>query len=106
MREITKSSAVVGSERVGLNLLIKVYTGIRALSPESDMQSVVSTFGEVADDEPGKSEYAAQLQRIKDGGELYSGGDNDDGRIDQSDGDDEPHDADENRPDHDAAAAA
>jgi hypothetical protein len=47
IREITKSSVVVGSERVGMNLLSKAYTGILALCAESDVQSVVSTYGEV-----------------------------------------------------------
>jgi hypothetical protein len=73
VREVTKSSVVIGSERVGLNLLLKVYKGIRALSAESDMQSVVNFYGEVIDDEPGRSKYAAQLERIKGGGELDSG---------------------------------
>lgn len=109
IREVTKSSAVIGSERVGLNLLMKAYTGILALSAETDMQSVVSAFGEVIDDEPGKSEYSAQLERIRNGGDLsplQTGGDDDERNADQGDGDEQPHDADENRPDHDAATAA
>lgn len=106
IREVTKSSAVIGSERVGLNLLLKVYTGIRELSAETDMQFVVSAFGEVMEDEPGKSEYSVQLERIRNGGELYSGGDDDERNADQSDGDDQSHDADEDIPDHDAATAA
>ena len=106
IREVTKSSAVIGSERVGLNLLFKVYTGIRSLSAETDMESVVSVFGEVIDDEPGKSEYATQLERIKNGGDLYSGGDDDGRNADQSDGDKQSNNADENRPDHDAKTAA
>ncbi len=98
IREVTKSSAVVGSERVGLNLLMKVYTGISALSAESDMQSLVSVFGEVIDDEPGKSEYAAQLERIKSGNEYESGGAEDENTSNNH--------SDTDRPDHDAANAA
>ncbi|MDA0770753.1 MAG: hypothetical protein BZY79_04610 [SAR202 cluster bacterium Casp-Chloro-G4] len=106
IREVTKSSAVIGSERVGLNLLFKVYTGIQSLSAENDMESVVSVLGEVMEDEPGKSEYAVQLERIRNGGDLYSGG-NDDGRnAKQGDSDKQSLNADENRPDHDAATAA
>ena len=101
IREVTKSSAVVGSERVGLNLLMKVYTGISALSAESDMQSLVSVFGEVVDDEPGKSEYAAQLERIRSSYEHESGGAEDENTSNhQSDK------SDKDRPDHDAANAA
>ncbi len=67
MREVAKSSVVVGGERVGLNLLLKIYAGIRALTAEFDMHSLVSNFGETAHDEAGKSEYSAQLAKIKDG---------------------------------------
>lgn len=101
MREVTKSSAVVGSERVGLNLLMKIYTGISALSAESDMQSIVSVFGEVIDDEPGKCEYAAQLERIRSGNEYQPGGADDDSTSDHK-----SDDSDKDRPDHDAANAA
>ena len=108
-REVTKSSAVIGSERVGINLLLKAYTGILALSAETDMESVVSAFGEVIDNEPGKSEYSVQLERIRNGGDLSprrTGGDDDVRNADQSDVDNQSHDADEDRTDHDAEAAA
>ena len=106
IREVTKSSVVVGSERVGLNLLLKVYEGIRALSAEPDMQSLVSVFGEVLEEEPGKKEFAAQLQRIREGAELESGGSSNEAISEQPSGDDEPGDSDEGRPDHDTATAA
>jgi len=106
IREVTKSSVVVGSERVGMNLLSKAYTGILALCAESDVQSVVSTYGEVIDNEPGKSEYSAILEQKKNGGELMLGGDDDLRNTNQTLGDKQSHDADENRPDHDAATAA
>ena len=106
IREVTKSSVVVGSERVGLNLLLKVYEAIRALSAESDMQSVVSVFGEVLEDEPGKKEFAAQLERIREGVELESGGSRDESNSEQPTGGDKPGDSDESRPDHDTANAA
>lgn len=85
IREVAKSSVVVGNERVGLALLTKVYEGIRALTSESDVQSVVNAFGEVADDEPGKGKYAAQLNQIKEGGDLETGGENND--AEHKDGD-------------------
>ena len=105
IREVTKSSVVVGSERVGLNLLIKVYEAIRALSAEPDMQSVVSAFGEVLEVEPGKKEFAAQLERIREGVQLESGGSKDEAITDQTSGD-KSGGSDESRPDHDAATAA
>ena len=74
LREITKSSVVVGNERVGVNLLIKIYSGIRALNAGPNMESIVGILGEVEDMEPGKSNYAAQLERIRDGGDLTIGG--------------------------------
>ena len=106
IREITKSSVVVGSERVGLNLLLKVYEGIRALSAEPDMQSVVSAFGEVLENEPGKKEFAVQLERIREGGELESGGIKDEPISDEPTSGDKPGGSDESRPDHDTATAA
>ena len=106
IREVTKSSVVVGSERVGLNLLLKVYEGIRSLSAEPGMQSVVSVFGEVLENEPGKKEFAAQLERIREGGELESGGSNDEANSDKPTGGDESGVTDESRPDHDTATAA
>ena len=78
MREITKSSVVVGNERVGVNLLLKIYAGIRAMNAGPDMDSIVGILGEVEEMEPGKSSYAAQLERIRDGGDLSVGGTTDD----------------------------
>ena len=76
IREVAKSSVVVGNERVGLSLLTKVYEGIRALAAQSDVQSVVNAFGEVVDDEPGKGEYVAQLKQIGRNEGLESGVEN------------------------------
>ena len=105
MREVTKSSVVVGSERVGVSLLMKVYEGIRALAAETDMQSLVSALGEVAEEEPGKSEYSAQLERLKDDHDLELGGINDGGTFDEH-SNDESSESDPNRTDHDTATAA
>ena len=79
---------------------------IQALSADADMQTVVNYFGEVIDNEPGKSEYAAQLERIKEGGELSSGGINSEIGADQGNDDDKPRNPDKNNPDHDSATAA
>ncbi len=106
VREVTKSSVVIGSERVGLSLLMKVYAGIRALAAETDMQSLVSDLGEVADDEPGKSEYAAQLERLKNGNDIESGGTSSNERDHENPGDDKPRDSNENNPNDHAAPAA
>lgn len=37
IREVAKSSVVVGSERVGLNLLLKIYGGLRVLSASAEI---------------------------------------------------------------------
>ena len=101
IREVAKSSVVVGSERVGLNLLIKVYEALRTLSAEPNMQSVVNDIGEVLENEPGKRNYAAQLERIRSGEELEIGGSGDDDvtRDDSRSGE-------KSGSDHDAATAA
>lgn len=102
IREVAKSSVVIGSERVGLSLLLKVYEGIRALAAESDIESVVNAFGEVADDEPGRSEYAARLEWLKNNGDIATGGGND-----EDEGNswyNRPPDSDEGRASYDAAA--
>ena len=108
IRESAKTSVVVGNERVGLSLLLKVYSGIRALTAESDMQSVVNTFGEVAVDEPGKSEYAAKLEQIKgDHEDSESGERSEDGYQNDPDrSGKQPRNTGKNRPDHDTATAA
>lgn len=95
MREITKSSVVVGNERVGINLLLKIYAGIRALNAGPDMDSIVGILGEVEEMEPGKSEYAAQLERIRDGGDLSLGGIADESNT----GPNGTNNPDQNRPD-------
>ena len=107
IREIAKSSVVVGGERVGLNLLLKIYQGIRALIAESDVQAVVNDLGEVLDYEPGKVEYAIQLANIKNNEYQDSSGNG--GSDDGSEiigGNYESNDSNESRPDNDAANPA
>jgi len=70
-----------------MNLLSKPYTGILALCAESDMQSVVSTYWEVIDDEPGKSEYSAILEQTRNSGELVTKSDDDLRNTNQTHGD-------------------
>jgi hypothetical protein len=106
IREVAKSTVVVGSERVGLNLLVKTFEGIRALTARPDMESLVSVYGEVAEDEPGKSDYAAQLERIRDGGEISSGGMQDEPIRRSSRYKHEPGSTNTNRSDDDPQAAA
>lgn len=107
IRETAKSSVVVGGERVGLNLLLKIYEGIRALIAESDVQAVVNDLGEVLDYEPGKIEYATQLAHIKDSENQDSSGNggSEDGSESFS-GNYEPNNANESRPDNDATTPA
>ena len=69
------------------------------------MQSLVSALGEVAEEEPGKSEYSAQLERLKDSHDLELGGINDGGTFDEH-SNDESGESDPNRTDHDTATAA
>jgi len=64
VREVAKSSVVVGSERVGLNLVIKVYEGLRHLAAAADVDSVVDALGEVSRNEPDRPDYEAKLKRL------------------------------------------
>ena len=78
VREVAKSSVVVGSERVGLNLVIKVYEGLRHLAAAADVDSVVGVLGEVSLDEPDRRDYEAKLRALSGKGDLDSGGGSDD----------------------------
>ena len=78
VREVAKSSVVVGSERVGLNLVIKVYEGLRHLAAAADVDSVVGEFGEVDRNEPDRRDYEAKLRALGGKGDLDSGGWSDD----------------------------
>lgn len=74
IREVAKSGVVVGNERVGLNLLVKAYEGIRALAAEPDIQALVERMGEVTESEPGKDSYVSQLEKIKNEQDSDGGG--------------------------------
>ena len=78
VREVAKSSVVVGSERVGLNLVIKVYEGLRHLAAAADVDSVVGALGEVTRNEPDRREYEEKLRALSGKGDLESGGGSDD----------------------------
>ena len=78
VREVAKSSVVVGSERVGLNLVIKVYEGLRQFAAAPDVDSVVGAFGEVSRNEPDRREYEAKLRALSGKEDLESGGRSDD----------------------------
>ena len=78
VREVAKSSVVVGSERVGLNLVIKVYEGLRHFAAAADVDSVVGALGEVSRNEPDRREYEAKLRTLSENGDLESGGGSDD----------------------------
>lgn len=78
VREVAKSSVVVGSERVGLNLVIKVYEGLRHLAAAADVDSVVGALGEVSRNEPDRREYEAKLKTLSGKGDPESGGRSDD----------------------------
>lgn len=78
VREVAKSSVVVGSERVGLNLIIKVYEGLRQFAAAADVDSVVEAFGEVSRNEPERREYEAKLRALSGKEDLESGDRNDD----------------------------
>lgn len=100
IREVAKSTVVVGSEHVGLSLLLKIYEAIRSLTAKPDMDSVVSMFGEVAEEEPGKINYAALLERLKNGGDIRSGGTQDDSNRHK------PDNADQDGPNDDPKATS
>ncbi len=78
VREVAKSSVVVGSERVGLNLVIKVYEGLRHLAAAPDVDSVVGALGEVSRNEPDRREYEAKLRALSGKEDPESGGRSDD----------------------------
>lgn len=74
VREVAKSSVVVGSERVGLSLLLKTYAGIRFLVTAS----VIGEFGEAP--EGTDPETLTRFNLVKK--ILKEGGDCDDSRDD------------------------
>lgn len=99
MREVSKSSVVVGGERVGINLLVKVYSAIRSLSAGSDVDSAVDNFGEVSVEEPGKEVYASQLSQIRDNADRSEGGQTYGNKY-------QPDDTNKDNPGHDTGTAA
>ena len=84
VREVAKSSVVVGSERVGLSLVIKVYEGLRHLAAAADVDSVVGELGEVSRNEPDRREYEAKLTELSGKGDPESGGRSEDERDPES----------------------
>ena len=103
VREVAKSSVVVGNERVGLSLLLKAYEGLRALVAQADMQGLVDDFGEVTGFEPGKADYATQMAQLKDNPGLVRGDGGEEDRYENS-VDDKPSDTDKDGANHDAQA--
>ena len=103
IREVAKSSVVVGNERVGLTLLLKIYGGIRTLAADSDVQLMVSAFGESMVDEPERSQFTAQLNQIRSGEDIGTGGKSNDNR-ETEDNSHKSSDTNENRSDNDASA--
>jgi hypothetical protein len=63
VREVAKTGVTVGSEKVGLNLLLKAYAGLRRLHAADDMHGVVAQLGESLDgtDELAKGDYRVKL---------------------------------------------
>ena len=84
LREVTKSSIVVGDEHVGLYLLLKIYKGIRALVAETDIQSVVNSLGEVFDNDRSKKTYIAQFEQGKGAEDPKIGRKSDSGGFDEN----------------------
>ena len=103
IREVAKSSVVVGNERVGLSLLLKIYGGIRTLAADSDVQLMVTAFGESMVDEPERSQFTVQLNQIRSGGDVGIGDESNDNR-ETEDNSHKSNDTNENRSDNDASA--
>jgi hypothetical protein len=106
VREVAKSSVVVGSERVGLNLVIKVYEGLRHLAAAADVDSVVGALGEVSRNEPDRREYEAKLRALSGKEDPESGGRSDDETDSGSSDGHRPVGADKGRPSNDPKTKA
>lgn len=52
LREFAKSTVMVGGEKVGLELLMKIYRGLLTLSADGEVHAAVTQCGEVPLEEP------------------------------------------------------
>ena len=106
VREVAKSSVVVGSERVGLNLIIKVYEGLRHFAAAADVDSVVGALGEVSRNEPDWREYEAKLKALSGKGDPESGGQGNDETDSETSDEHRAVNADKGRPRNDPKTKA
>lgn len=65
LREVSKSGVALGTEKVGLNLLTKVYAALLSVDAAAQVESAVSMLGETETDEPNKASYREQLERLR-----------------------------------------
>lgn len=68
IREVAKSSVMIGAEKVGLNLLTKVAKGLLAVTADADVHDAVARFGETRLQEPGKAKYVSKLRKLRHAG--------------------------------------
>ena len=62
IREICKTPMTVGPEKVGLNLLRKIYPALRELHADEEVHGAVARIGEGSYDEPQKGEKADKIE--------------------------------------------
>lgn len=98
IREVAKSPISIGSERVGLNLLRKVYAGLLRLSAYDFVHDAVAQVGETtgSEDAPSKAESKQKIDQWL--GQINSKEGDKDG------GHDHYSDADKDNPSHKAPA--
>lgn len=78
LREVCKTSAHVGSEQVGYNLLLRIYRGLQSLCSSDEVHSAVARLGEGKVDEPSKEDLRQRLEELaKEGGDAPADDDTD-----------------------------
>lgn len=65
MREYAKSTVMVGGEKVGLELLMKIYQGLLAIAADVEIDAAVNQCGEVVQDEPSYQERLDAIDSTK-----------------------------------------
>lgn len=67
VRETAKSGAMVGPEKVGLNLMLKVYAALRAVCAQGAVHAAVMQAGDGQEDEPARGDRRERIEEWKKG---------------------------------------
>ncbi len=65
IREVAKSGVALGTEKVGLNLMAKVYQGLLSLYAQPELKSVIELLGESTTEEPERAKYQQRLEQFQ-----------------------------------------